>query len=254
MLDDLKSLPRALYGHLAAPQNLAIAQSHTHDWLQLSYAIEGVIEVRTRQARFMVPPLFAVLIPAGISHGVRSSRNTDIRSLFIARSALPQASQRCEVLSVTPLLRELIREFSNEPVEYDESGPAGRLVGVLLDQIIKAPRVALMLPWPSDSRLQKICRHLQANPMRQKSLADFSGELHVSERTLSRLFMQEMGLSFRLWRQRLRLLHALPMLDRGDRVTDVAIACGYETLSSFIAAFRQQLACTPGEFIERARS
>src|SRR5690606_41943711 len=74
-----------------------------------------------------------------------------------------------------------------------------------------------------------------------------------SERTLSRLFLRETGLTFRAWGQRLRLLSALPALERGERVTDVALGCGYESLSAFIAAFREQFGATPREFFRHAR-
>ncbi|MNP73513.1 Helix-turn-helix domain protein [compost metagenome] len=51
----------------------------------------------------------------------------------------------------------------------------------------------------------------------------------------------------------MRLLSALPALERGERVTDVALACGYESLSAFIAAFGKQFGLPPGEFF-RART
>lgn len=76
----------------------------------------------------------------------------------------------------------------------------------------------------------------------------WSQKLGVSEKTLSRLFLSDTGLTFRAWRQRLRLLSALPALEQGERVTDVALACGYESTSAFINAFRQQFDATPGEF------
>jgi len=38
------------------------------------------------------------------------------------------------------------------------------------------------------------------------------------------------------------------MLEAGERVTDVAIACGYDSVSAFIASFREHLGTTPGEF------
>ena len=38
------------------------------------------------------------------------------------------------------------------------------------------------------------------------------------------------------------------LLEQGQPVTDVALACGYESTSAFIAAFRQQFGETPGEF------
>jgi len=71
----------------------------------------------------------------------------------------------------------------------------------------------------------------------------------VSTRTLERLFLRHTGVSMRQWRQRARLLAALPLLERGDTVTDVALACGYESTSSFIASFRQFFGCTPGRFV-----
>ena len=97
-------------------------------------------------------------------------------------------------------------------------------------------------------RLRPLCRSLEAHPERQTTLGDWSQRLGLSEKTLSRLFQRETGLSFRAWRQRLRLLGALAPLERGERVTDVALACGYDSTSAFIAAFRQQFGCTPGEF------
>jgi AraC-like DNA-binding protein len=146
------------------------------------------------------------------------------------------------------LLRELIRRFSELPVEYAEEGPDGRLAQVVLDQLAAAPQVDLMLPLPLDPRLRQIYRSLELHPEQPTTLGDWSRKLAVSEKTLSRLFLRDTGLTFRAWRQRLRLLGALPALEQGERVTDVALACGYESTSAFINAFRQLFDATPGEF------
>ena len=152
------------------------------------------------------------------------------------------------MLGVDALTRELIRSFCELPVEYDESGPDGRLAGVLLDRLRAAPEVRLSLPLPSDPRLKKLCSRLQRKPDDDRTLAAWGNEFGVSEKTLSRLFLRDTGLTFRAWRQRLRLLGALTPLERGERVTDVALLCGYDSTSAFIAAFRQQFGATPGEF------
>ena len=157
------------------------------------------------------------------------------------------------MLQISPLLRELIQHFSTLPEAYAEDGPEGRLVQVLLDQLGCAPEIELVLPLPAEPRLRQLCKRLQNHPDSRESLADWSQALGVSERTLSRLFLRETGLTFRAWRQRLRLLSALPALERGERVTDVALGCGYESLSAFIAAFREQFGATPGEFLRGAR-
>lgn len=252
-LKALRALPRPVYGHALALPNRAIQRSHSHSWAQLSYAVQGVLEVTTAMGRFVAPPLRAVWIPAGMPHGVRCSKDTEIRSLYIDGNAAPVAGNVCRVLVVGALLRELIRAFSEAPIEYDELGPDGRLASVLLDQLACAPEAGLMLPWPKDARLRKLCGTLQAHPDSGKTLLLFSRELGVSDKTLSRLFRQQTGLSFRLWRQRSRLLSALPLLERGDRVTDVALACGYESMSAFVAAFRAQMGATPGEFFSICR-
>ncbi|MBC3254489.1 helix-turn-helix transcriptional regulator [Pseudomonas paralactis] len=244
----LSSLPRPVYGRTESLPNRALTRRHSHPWVQLSYAISGVLEIHTSVGRFVAPPQRAVWIPAGMPHRVFSSPHTEMRSLYLDCSVTAWAAERCQVLEVSSLLRELIRNFSQVPVEYAEDGPDGRLAQVLLDQLAAAPQVDLMLPLPHEPRLRQIYRSLNLRPEQQTTLGEWSTRLGVSEKTLSRLFLKDTGLTFRAWRQRLRLLSALPALERGERVTDVALGCGYESTSAFIAAFRQQFDATPGEF------
>ena len=248
-LNELKRLPRPLYGHRETLPNRAIRRRHRHPWAQLSYAARGVIEVETPTGRFVAPPSRAVWVPAGHPHGVRCSRDTEIRSLYVEPAACGAAWPDCRVLEVTPLLRELIRAFGELPVAYDEAGAEGRLVAVLLDRLAAAPASDLGLPWPTDARLARLCRRLREAPDDPRTLGEHARRLGVCERTLSRAFQAQTGLGFRRWRQRCRLLAALPRLEAGERVTDVALACGYESLSAFIAAFRQQFGVTPGELL-----
>ncbi|MCK1791121.1 AraC family transcriptional regulator [Pseudomonas violetae] len=244
----LPSLPRPVYGRTESLPNRALTRRHSHPWVQLSYAIQGVLEVQTSMGRFVAPPERAVWIPAGMQHRVFSSPRTEMRSLYLDCSVTQWAPPRCHVLGVSDLLRELIRAFSKIPVEYEQDGAHGRLTQVLLDQLAVAPPIDLMLPLPQDLRLQQIYQSLQSHPEQQTTLAHWSQKFGVTEKTLSRLFLRDTGLTFRAWRQRLRLLKALTPLEQGERVTDVALACGYDSTSAFIAAFRQQFDETPGEF------
>ncbi len=156
--------------------------------MQLSYAIQGVLEVQTSAGRFVAPPERAVWIPAGVPHRVFSSPHTEMRSLYIDCSVAGWALERCHVLGVSDLLRELIRAFSRVPVEYDESGAHGRLAQVILDQLAEAPQIDLMLPLPQDSRLRQIYQSLEQHPEQQTTLQHWSEKFGVTEKTLSRLF------------------------------------------------------------------
>ncbi|MGO1794014.1 MAG: AraC family transcriptional regulator [Oceanisphaera sp.] len=246
-LEHLTQLPRPLLGQQVSLPNHAIHAPHRHPWAQLSYAIHGVINVHTPRGQFVAPPTHGILIPPNIEHGVHCSANTVIRSLYIEARYLPW--QSCQVLIIDALLKELIIAFSLFPVEYDEQGAEGRLVAVLLDRLASAKVSHLMLPWPTSPPLIDCCRYLAKHPDCCQPLAFFSTPLAISDKTLSRAFKKETGMSFRQWRQRNRLLAALPLLESGMRITDVALACGYDSLSAFIAAFKALLGTTPGEHL-----
>ncbi|MGB3423920.1 MAG: helix-turn-helix transcriptional regulator [Castellaniella sp.] len=255
----LRRLPRPVYGNIDSQSNILIPRHHKHTWAQLSYATQGYLQVWTPNARFVALPQRAVWIPAGVPHQVRQSSHTShtshtiIRSLYLDAATLGLDWPACRVLAVSPLLHELIRQFSTLPIEYEPDGPDGRLARVLVDQLAISQDAGLILPWPTDPRLQSVCRQLQSHPDSAPDLGAFSRRLGLSDKTLTRLFQQQTGLGFRLWRQRARLVHALPLLERGDRITDVALACGYDSLSSFIAAFRAHTGVTPRAFAAGAR-
>ncbi|MGB6241361.1 MAG: helix-turn-helix transcriptional regulator [Castellaniella sp.] len=247
-----RTLPRPLYGSVDQHPNIVRTRPHHHRWAQLSYAIQGHLQVWTPKAHFIALPHRAVWIPARAQHQVRQSPQAVIRSLYLDSDALGLDWPDFRVLAVSSLLHELIREFALLPSAYEESGADGRLAHVLVDQLAKAPEVGLVLPWPTDPRLGTICRQLQNDPAADMDLKTLSTQLGVSTRTLTRIFQRQTGLGFRLWRQRARLVHALPLLERGDRITDVALACGYDSLSSFIATFREYTGSTPGIFAVHA--
>ena len=77
-LDELRQLPRPVYGQLDSPPNLKLGYRHSHPWVQLSHAVDGVLEVRTDTGRFIAPPLRAVWIPAGVTHQVFCAPDTCI--------------------------------------------------------------------------------------------------------------------------------------------------------------------------------
>jgi len=82
------------------------------------------------------------------------------------------------------------------------------------------------------------------------TLQEWAQRLGTSEKTLMRLFQRETGLSFRGWRQRMRLLSSLKWLEEGNSVTNAALSCGYDSTSAFIAAFKGLFGFTPGELFK----
>ncbi|PZP62270.1 MAG: AraC family transcriptional regulator, partial [Delftia acidovorans] len=90
-------------------------QEHSHECCQLLYAVQGVLEVRARSGRWVVPPTRGVWLCSGVPHSLRMRGAVQVRSLFVdaqAAQGLPVAD--C-VIEVSPLLRELISEVARWP-------------------------------------------------------------------------------------------------------------------------------------------
>ncbi len=222
---------------------------HAHDRAQLLYAVRGVMRVTTENGVWVVPPQRAVWIPPGVSHHVQAQGTPlSMRSLYIRPDALQGLPDKCCVVTVSPLMRELIiaaMEIADDPPA--DSADA-RLVRVLLDRIEGLPIAPLHLPMVTDKRARKITDTLMDDPSDTRTLQDWAQELGASERTLARLFSRETGMTFGQWRQQVKLLAALARLARGESVTAVAFDLGYASQSAFIAMFRRALGRTPGRY------
>ena len=224
-----------------------VIEPHTHPWRQLLYASTGAMTVNAGRFTWMIPPGKAVLIPAGCEHSIRMWGSVAMRSLYFpAELKSPSLDiTECRVLSVTPLLRELILRVI-DLAALDSRVPAHqRLLDLLLDEMDVPSVTPWMLPLPSDERAMAIAEHVMASPSNADALDDLARRFAVGRRTLERLFRDETGLSFGLWRQKVRLLESIRALAEGKSVTDAALDAGYASVSAFIVAFKNTFGCTP---------
>lgn len=219
------------------------------EWSKLSYASEGVLRVATPAGAWIAPPQRAVWIPAGVTHREETCGPASMRSLYFATAVCGALPSACAVFNVPPLLRELILKAAQHSV-LDAAFPAQqRLALVIVDQLeALEPAAAQTLPAPRDKRALAIAQQLQAAPESDEPLALLARRAGASVRTAQRLFVQETGLSFARWRQRLRLLTALERLGAGRNVTETALNVGYTSVSAFVSAFRREFGVTPGRF------
>lgn len=224
---------------------------HRHEHAQLLYASSGLMRVRTPVGAWVVPPQRAVWFPPGLMHAVTCVGPVSLRNIYVTASVDAPMASDCRVIAVSPLLRELILAVVALPRDYATDGSAGRLVGVLLDQIAAAPAAGLHLPLPRDRRLRVVTDALIADPADGLALDHWARRAGASARTLARIFHAETGLSFGAWRRQLRLHEALARLALGEDVTGVAFAVGYDSPSAFIAMFRAAMGSTPSRYFAK---
>ena len=218
--------------------------AHHHDDHQIVYAGSGVLAVTTDAGTWVAPGTRAIWVPTGCVHAHRAHGALELHLLGVPTSADPLGLNAPTVLAVSPLLRELILACTRRP--DDDSPERRRLRAVLLDQLRTSPQQPVQVPTPTDPRVRAVCDLLRDDPADDRTLAELGHQVGAGQRTLSRRFRTDLGMTFPQWRTQLRLYHALHLLADDEPVTSVAHRCGWSSASAFIDAFRRAFGETPG--------
>ncbi|WP_198968614.1 AraC family transcriptional regulator [Xylophilus sp. ASV27] len=244
-----------------------VVQPHHHPWPQLTFSTTGLVRMGTQSGTYIVPPTRAVWVPAGVEHSVTVMEDAELRTVYLQLddAAWAPCWRQCLVLEVSELLRALALALDTTPDGAPWLDAAARealrrreaLVWPLLcDELQRAPQVRMGVPLPhaehGDKRLRALCEAVLQAPARRATLADWAREAGASERTMARLFRDELGTSWQQWRQQALLAHALPLLARGAPVGHVAAVSGYASDSAFTAMFRAALGRSPRHFQNKA--
>ncbi|PWB32970.1 AraC family transcriptional regulator [Pseudomonas sp. SDI] len=227
--------------------------AHRHAWGQLNYAAHGVMQLEIGGQHFYSPPHYAVWIPPDTEHSCYNPQAIVYRSVYLTRelcAALP--AQAC-TLVISGILKAILGDFASRDVHIPQDPADQRLAQVLVDQLQRAPMQTCYLPYAQSPGLLAVLQALHAEPGDNRALGEWAAQVHVSERTLARQFVRELGISFGEWRQRLRYLRAIEALEGSQSIQEIAFDLGYSTPSAFIAMFQRQARCTPEQYRRQAR-
>ncbi|WP_315924387.1 helix-turn-helix transcriptional regulator [Mesorhizobium sp. SP-1A] len=228
-------------------------REHRHSRSQLLHALTGVVLVKTRYGRWMVPPDHAMWIPAGIEHAVEMLGNVSMRSVYVQPDAIDGLPAQLRVVGVGDLMRSLIVEAVALPDEPPLPPRATLLLNLLLHEIPGMPERPLGLPFPADPRIAALCRHFVAEPSPHATIDDWARQAGMSRRTFTRTFQRQTGLSLSTWRQQALLFAALPRLAEGEPVTSVALDLGYDSVPAFTTMFKRMLGTSPRSYLSGSR-
>jgi AraC-like DNA-binding protein/mannose-6-phosphate isomerase-like protein (cupin superfamily) len=226
---------------------------HRHARAQLLAVTSGSIAVIADGSTFVAPPDRAVWVPAATVHETRHLASTRLHTFYVAPRAAHRLPQHTTVLQVSPLMREVISVLIARPRDYDEEGPDGRLVNVLLDLIEASPGLALSVPIPKSDGIVGLAYRILDAPARPSELHDHARNLNISPRTLERRFKGETGISLRSYRSQAKLLKALELLASGMPVSRISDRLGFNEPSAFIAMFKKATGVTPGRYLRQEK-
>ncbi|MCG8371660.1 MAG: helix-turn-helix transcriptional regulator [Proteobacteria bacterium] len=246
---DYQRVPRAVAVLIDEYPAGHVDPRHNHERAQLIYASAGVMSVISDQGSYVIPPQRAVWIPGGVYHEAHCRTAVSLRTLYVDESARPALPARCRVIAVPPLLRELILEATELPIEYRVDGRDNRIMELILDELCIVPDARLHVPMPQSKHLVRICSKILDDPARNDTLDELAAQAGCSRRTFTRTFRKETDMSFSSWRRHVRLLEATSRLAEGQPVTRVAFDVGYASQSAFTAMFHRVFGTTPTEYL-----
>ncbi len=103
-------------------------------------------------------------------------------------------------------------------------------------------------------RLKQILDQTPVSEFLELSFPELVTKTGCSQRHVSRLFTELVGVSFREKQAELRLMRASELLATTDsKVVDVAMESGYQSTSLFSAMFKQRFGTSPAKWREQAR-
>jgi AraC-like DNA-binding protein len=158
------------------------------------------------------------------------------RGLHFSGAAARQASAQIQVL---PSLNGLARLLALLTI-------CDRLAGARAVRPLASAAYEPSLDTRDEERLARVYAFLVRNFCDQLSLAQISRVAAMSPEAFSRYFKRVTGRNVSVFLNELRIDHAGRLLrETPRRVTDIAAAAGFPTLSNFNRRFRKRTGCTP---------
>ncbi|HWC22754.1 MAG TPA: helix-turn-helix transcriptional regulator [Flexivirga sp.] len=225
-----------------------VIDRHQHDEHQLIYVSSGVVAIRTEHGAWVASNDRALWIPARTWHEHRFYGATNFHTIGFDTEHAWLPTDSPTVIVVDPLLRELLVALTVDDLPARQ---AQHIRVVVADRLHRAAQRPFMLPAPSDPRLADACRRVEADLSIPRSVGWLATQVNTGERTLSRLFRSEFGMTYPQWRTRTRLFTAIVLLSQGETVTRTAHATGWATTSAFVDTFTRALGATPGSYRHR---
>lgn len=242
-------LPDAAWFRVADMPPGATYSIHSHPWGEFVYSFSGVMEVRLESDHLTAPAHYGIWLPPGVVHEGLNRYSATHCSLYLMPELCQDMPEAPCTLEVTPLTIALLEHLRLYPLSSPLSPENHRLLAVLLDQLKIAQRYKNFLPYTDEPLLKHILERLEKKPADDTPLAELASSSGMTIRTLNRKCQLALGMPLNEWRQRMRVVKAMHLLEKGAKVESVAFEVGYNSSSSFIAMFQRQTGMTPGQAI-----
>ncbi|MEW5560548.1 helix-turn-helix transcriptional regulator [Enterobacter asburiae] len=222
---------------------------HSHQRHQLLFSAAGSITIELDNTLCLLPPRRAAWIPSGTLHRAIMNGAMAYRSLYFS-CTLPLSDLPLQIVEVNPLFFEVIERMAFWQWGMAEEQQRS-LITVFCEEIKNAQSENWTVRFPSDSRLSAWLDRVRRGELPPR-LGQLAQKVGACERTISRIFIRDTGMSYQSWRQQWRLMKAMEMLCGGWPLSQVAQHLDFVSDSAFIVFFRHYTGTTPTRYLRHS--
>lgn len=248
---------------------------HWHTTMELIMPTDNIYTVECNNQTFTLREGDIILICPGCVHtlfapptGHRIIFQPDATALRFIKDIETLLNAIAPLIVITPesfpsthgKIRELLIEIKNEYLSSSSSFSEAIIYSKLLEIIAligrnytrKSETRAVHVMIKQEEYMKKfieICNYIDEHCSEDLNLDDIANMSGFSKFYFSRMFRQFTNVSFYKYVNMKRIAKASELLtEPQNSITDVAINCGFSSLSSFIRMFKIIKGCTPTEF------
>jgi len=255
VLQEMDSSSDSIFFH-CAEFGETFVPDHCHSRGQLIYTEGGRVYISIENRQWYLPARHCMWIPPGVKHSIKISQpNVLLWSVYFpAWTNEPAFYKKAGIYPVSNLLLEQIsftKNWSGHIFEKDQSRYyiAAAIKSVLPE--LNDNSLPFDLPLPHDERLAAIVEYMQNNLSESLTVTALARKFGMSESTLSRLFKNDLRMSFINYLGMLRIVRSVELLATGKmNIKEICFEVGYESVPSFSNNFKKSVGVRPTTYLK----
>lgn len=232
-----------------------LSPPHSHADAMLAWCYRGTVWIHLQDAMWRLAPGQGVWIPAHTPHTAHHERDSvGCYTYLPATSAITPIDDITRVL-VPRAVQEMLLHLGINDMPTDLRV---RIQSTLIEMLQQPTPDALNgwgeVPLPTDERVRALAQAVLDDPGDPRSARELFLAHGLHERTVLRIFQNDVGMTFGRWRTGVRLTLGARLIIDGTPIGAAAHRCGYATTSAFSASFKERFGLTPRQHVARVQA
>lgn len=228
---------------------------HFHEKAQLVSPEMGTVYLYSQKGSFCIPSGHYAYISSCIEHKLVSrSHNLRLKTIFLdleQNESFTSDWGAVAIFSPSSLLDNLLifgQQYWSDGKNYGLKDSGLLSLKKMLPYIFKTPLKLYTQP-PQSEALLRVAEYINSSLSENLTISSLSNFSQIPERTLSRLFKKETGMTIFQFIKLRRIQMALELMeDNALNINEIVYRVGYESASTFSNLFKELIGTSPQKY------